>query len=233
MKFSRILILIPTLLSPHAALPQQRVRSIRAVDFANFTYPRVGEQRAYIRRKTFTLEDGEYPERGVEDGMHFVRVVYGDVAGDEAEEAIVILGVRTRGTAIPSCVYIYTLRNKRPSLLWGFLTGDRAEGGLHNIYAESGELVVELYGPKERWEGYAQLMRFTRRRYVWRGNRFRQEGQREVIPLPAQSNNGMHPTADTQALIILCGAGRAGDAGRYAAVETNVRYLCRQKSLMP
>ncbi|HEX8557761.1 MAG TPA: hypothetical protein VF668_06660 [Pyrinomonadaceae bacterium] len=188
MKCTRIIILISTLLSPHAAFPQRRVESIRAVDFANFTYPRVGEQRAYISRKTFTLEDGKYPEHEVEDGMHFLRVVYGDVTGDEAEEAIVVLGVQTRGSAIPSCVYIYTLRNKRPRLLWGFLTGDRAEGGLHNIYAGNGELVVELYGPKKRWEGYGQLMRFTRRRYVWRGEQFQQKGRMEVIPLPSQAD---------------------------------------------
>ncbi|HEX7312737.1 MAG TPA: hypothetical protein VF297_02390 [Pyrinomonadaceae bacterium] len=201
MKISRIIILIVTLLSPHAALPQRRVQSIRSIDFANFTYPRVGEQRAYIRRKSFTLKGGEYPEHEVEDGMHFVRVVYGDVTGDGLEEAIVILGVRTRGSAIPSCVYIYTLRNKRPRLLWGFLTGDRADGGLHKIYDENGELVVELYGPQKRWEGKAQLMRFTRRRYVWRESRFRQKGRKEVIPLPAQSNNSMHPTADTKAFM--------------------------------
>jgi hypothetical protein len=33
----------------------------------------------------------------------------------------------------------------------------------------------------------------------------------------AQPNNGMHPTRDTEALIIWHRLGRAGDAGRYAA----------------
>jgi len=33
----------------------------------------------------------------------------------------------------------------------------------------------------------------------------------------AASNNGMHPTADTPALIYLQSLGAAGDAGRYVA----------------
>lgn len=204
MKISRIIILTVTLLSPHAALPQRRVQSIRSIDFANFTYPRVGEQRDYVRRRTFTLRDGKYPEHEVEDGMHFLRVVYGDVTGDGAEEAIVVLGVETRGSAIPSCVYIYTLRNRRLSLLWGFLTGDRSDGGLHKIYAENGELVVELYGPKRRWEGAAQLMRFTRRRYVWRDNRFRQKGRKEVIPLQTTAHTRRPFTVPLMIVIAPC-----------------------------
>jgi hypothetical protein len=31
-------------------------------------------------------------------------------------------------------------------------------------------------------------------------------------------NNGMHPTADTTAFMLIKGLGRAGDAGRYVAL---------------
>ena len=31
-------------------------------------------------------------------------------------------------------------------------------------------------------------LKFTRRRYVWLGRRFRHKGRKEVIPLPAPSN---------------------------------------------
>lgn len=183
MKLSQVAVLLIVLLIPQSTYPLQRSSSIRLIDFANFTYPRVGEQRSYIRLKTFTLKNGEYPEHEIEDGMRFEDVVYGDVTGDGVEEAIVILGIRTRGSAIPDCVYIYTLKNKRPSLLWGFVTGDRADGGLRKVYAESGILVVELFGPARLIEAACCPKRFTRTRYEWRGGRFRRK-RRQTLPLP-------------------------------------------------
>ncbi len=198
MKFVNVIILATTLLLPHAAFSQRRIRSIRSIDFQNFTYPRVGEQRAYIRRKTFTLKAGEYLEHEIEDGMHFGGVVYGDVTGDGSEEAIAILGIQNRGSAIPNCVYIYTLKHSQPSLLWGFVTGDRADGGLRRIYVEEGELVIELYGKGTRIGGklYGTEMvgaccakSVTRTRYRWRRDRFRPQGRSEVFPNPASNSS--------------------------------------------
>jgi hypothetical protein len=178
-------------------LAQRRAESIRSVDFRNFTYPRVGEQRSYIRRKTFTLKNGKYAEHEIEDGMSFGDVVYGDVTGDGKEEAIVVLGVQTRGTAIPNCVYIYTLRNSRPVLLWGFMTGDRADGGLRRVYVQGRDLAIELYGKGTRIGGKLYgteqvgaccAKSVTRTRYRWRDGKFRRVGASEVFPNPAENS---------------------------------------------
>jgi hypothetical protein len=194
MKFKPLTVIALSLLFAPGVFAQRRSESIRSIDFKNFTYALPADLRTPGGRRFFTLRGGRYPGTGNEDEMYFARVVYGDVTGDGAEEAMIYLGIQTRGSAMPGVAYVYTMQGRRPRLLWSFSTGDRAGGGLHKIYAEGGELVAELYGPQEKWEGDGQLMRFTRRRYVWRGQRFRQRGRKEVIPLPAQSNIGMNRT---------------------------------------
>jgi hypothetical protein len=172
--------------------------AIRSVDFENYTYP------AWLifdnRKKTFTLQDGELPaqldKNGwlVEVGLS-VDVDYDDVTGDGIEDAILRFGLDNRGgSAIVEAVYVYAMRRGRPAFLWGFLAGDRAEGGLKSVYGDNGELVVELngrdkivgtnlYATDETSQGACCPMVFTRTRYQWRGNRFRQKGEAEVLPL--------------------------------------------------
>jgi hypothetical protein len=103
---------------------------------------------------------------------------------------MMMLGIENRGSAIPEIVYIFTLATGRPKLLWSFETGDRADGGFRNVYADRGELVIELYG-KDRIigsnlyrgeEGLCCPSSFTRARYEWRGNRFHLKGTPEVLP---------------------------------------------------
>ena len=194
MTLSRFALLAAAFLIASPAYARGRGASIRSVDFKNFTYPLPADLRTPGGPGNVRLKGGRFPGTDNEDEMYFGRVVYGDVTGDDAEEAMVYLGIHTRGSAMPGVVYVYTLRGRRPSLLWSFSTGDRADGGLHRVYAENGGLVVEMYGPQRRWEGDGQVMRFTRRRYVWLGNRFRRKGRKEVVPLSTQSDDGMHPT---------------------------------------
>lgn len=194
MRFSRFILLAALLIGVTSGQARRPSASIRSIDFKNFTYPLPADLVTPGGPRAVTLEGGRFPGTGNEDEMYFGTVVYGDVTGDGAEEAMIHLGIHTRGSAMPGVAYVYTLRRGRPSLSWSFPTGDRARGGLHRVYAEGGGLVVELYGPQKRWEGDGQPMRFTRRRYVWLGRRFRQTGRKEVIPLSAQSNNGRHPT---------------------------------------
>jgi hypothetical protein len=67
--------------------------SIREIDFGNFTYP---ARPSIGGRGAFSLRSGEMrPERDA-DGhvigmwLNLLKVVYGDITGDGAEEAIVI-----------------------------------------------------------------------------------------------------------------------------------------------
>ena len=190
MKLSQITVLVIALLISQSAFSQQRDSNIRTVDFASFTYPWTADLIDPTNpKKSFTLKDGELPatrnERGFIDemGVFLQGVKYGDVTGDGVEEAIVSLSIQTGGSAIPGIIYIYTLRKNRPVLLWSRSTGDRADGGLREVYAENGQLVVELNSSVGS-RGDCCPTRFTRTRYEWRGGRFRQK-RKETLPIPA------------------------------------------------
>lgn len=175
-----------------AEQPSSTNQGIRSVDFANFTYPWVSDLGD--PKQSFTLQNGEYAGGRDEEPMSMRRVVYGDVTSDGTEEAMIILSVVvTGGTARPHVVYIYTL-HEHPKLLWAFSTGDRADGGLRQVYAENGKLVVELYGKSriigresnniEDQFGVCCPKFFTRARYEWQGTRFQQNGTEETLPNP-------------------------------------------------
>src|SRR2546421_201102 len=170
---------VPALSTPTPVSP------IRAVDFDNISYPNFpdysdpnGRKKKYI-----TLKPGE-------GGPNFIN--YGDITGDGIEEAMVALGIDNHGSAIPDYVYIFAIENGKPKLIWDFETGDRADGGLRNVYADGGQLVIELFG-KDRVIG-GQLYRgeeglccpssFTRTRYRWTGKRF-EETSKGVLENPS------------------------------------------------
>jgi len=187
LKISKTIILTLTLLISSPAFSQQPGSSIHSVDFANFTYPWTAGLSVRGGTKTFRLRNGKREEirdtRGhVEEiGVYLEHVSYGDVTGDGIEDAIIFMSILTGASAMPGQVYIYTLRGKHPELLWHFSTGDRAEDGFRKVYADHGNLVVELNGPKRIGEGLCCPERFTRTRYQWRGGRFRQKGRKETI----------------------------------------------------
>jgi hypothetical protein len=165
--------------------------SIRKIDFKNFTFPGTEDYAG-----KFTLKNGEKPyEHGKEDGIDLDKTEYFDVTGDKEEEAVLRMSIQTGGTAMPNLIYIYTLKNKKPKLLWGFITGDRANGGFKSIYAENGELIVELFGKnkfvKDKWENEDDVLdnngaccptRFTRSRLKWNGEKFVLKSNPEVFP---------------------------------------------------
>lgn len=166
---------------------------IRSFDFANFTYP--AKPVFSDARKSFTLQNGKFKGREDDDPVGLVYLGYGDVTGDGDEEAMAVLNISVRGSAIPYVTYIYTLKEAKPKLLWAFSTGDRADGGLRQVYAENGELVMELYGKGKIIGGdlYAEdgmtggdccPTHFTRARYQWQGNRFQQKGKEEILSNP-------------------------------------------------
>lgn len=167
--------------------------SIREVDFKNFSYAFtdiVGN---------FTLRNGEKPRIPKGDaGIHLDKVEYADVTNDEAEEAILTMSVETGGSSIPSAIFIYTMKKNKPNLLWNFVTGDRAEGGLKELYVENGELAVELFGdskivndkwsfsvPKEKDLGAGRPAVYTKNRFKWNGKQFVVQGNPELFDYDA------------------------------------------------
>lgn len=176
------------------------LKEIRSVDFANFTFPWPRALRD--SKKTFTLRGRELnPTRGktgmVEEmGVILESITYGDVTCDGTEEAMVILSIVTGGSAVPHAAYVYALKDGKTKLLWAISTGDRADGGLRRIAAENGDLVIELFGVgtaigKKLYGtedvGACCPKHFTRTRYKWVGNQFRQDGPEEVFENPSGS----------------------------------------------
>ncbi len=183
-----------------APLSYPRANSVRSIDFRNFTYPgsTYGESEYYSPEEIFTLRDGTWG--GPEYGMTLMTVSYGDVTGDGREEAILDFRQDNDGSAGLDSVYVYTLEDKRPKVLWVFTSGDRADGGLRRAYAVGGKLRVELYGKETLIEGSSATSStetgvglccpkfFTRTSYEWASGRFRQSGPMEVLPDPAAAN---------------------------------------------
>jgi hypothetical protein len=100
------------------AQSSQSNSAIRSVDFTHLTYPNFPDYTdpSGRKRRPVTLKPGE----GTPDYINF-----GDVTMDGIEEAIVVLGIENHGSAIPHYVYIFTIKNGHPKLIWDFETFPR------------------------------------------------------------------------------------------------------------
>ena len=192
------LLILTSLLVPAAVYSQDN--NIRSFDFSNFTYPINPELKVFgSHRQTFTLRNGKFASGNGAVGMAYYQTTYGDVTGDGRDDAIVELGVDTDGgTASIAAVYIYRWQNNRPQFVWSFVSGDRADGGLRNVYADRGQLVVELFGKGTRIGGKIYGTEsggaccpssVTRTRYSWQRGAFRRRGESEIFPNPGTSAN--------------------------------------------
>jgi len=187
-------------------------------DFKNFTYPlprgwqhqdgdeitlEGGKLEPHFKDIDEEMSPEEKAARRAERriGMSYVTTKYLDVDGDTDDEALVILKIETGGGAIPQLVYVFEWKDDKPELLWNFRTGDRADGGLKDLRAENGELVVELYGQDRFLLGQTETGKitgdeeqlccptfFTRSFYKWNGKNFLMQRKR----LTYQTSN---PTA--------------------------------------
>lgn len=182
-------------------------------DFKNFSYelPRGWENpdgseiklvNGRVQPVSVDVKDDMSPEEKADRkaarriGLSFVTVKYLDVNSDGEDEAVVVLKIETGGAAIPQVAYIYEWKGGKPELMWFFRTGDRADGGLKDIRADAGELVVELYGQDRFLLGPVETGRitgdeeqlccptfFTRTRYKWNGNSYLMQGKRLTFPI--------------------------------------------------
>lgn len=182
---------------------------IAKFDFRNYTYelprgwqnPDGTDQITLVNGRvdpvSKDLDDGASDESKAEAksqrriGMTFVAAKFFDLTGDGEDEAVVILKVETGGSAVPQIVHIFSWKDGAPELLWPFRTGDRADGGLKNVSADGGNLVVELFGQDRFLLGQIETGRitddreqlccpthFTRSVYKWNGRDFLMQGKR-------------------------------------------------------
>lgn len=171
---------------------------IRQVDFRNFTYPLDQMYADLYQRKTARLKNGKLViSRDAEgtEGVAIRKIIYGDLTGDSAEEAIVILmlgsidGAESSQQAPGTYAYIYTMVNGNPSLLTIF-DAEPEESDAQKYYRDhygdntmlfypgitkvvDGLLVLESLAGRGRGSpGYQVTMMFR-----WDGQRFVLEGK--------------------------------------------------------
>lgn len=157
-------------------------KDITNVDFRNFTYPVTEDLGTILPLRTFSIVEGGYSFQG---GPKDTRVkighlgtIYDHVTGKgDSLSAIVVFSVAageygTIGTGRSQCVYIYSLQRGKLDLLWSFETGDRADGGLRNIYGTNGNLTIETYiADVGSCANCAKT--FKQSIYEWTGSRFK------------------------------------------------------------
>jgi hypothetical protein len=173
--------------------------SIRDVDFRNFTFnwyprdadtPRVGRKIILTNGEMDTgLGFGKEPRE-----FHLIDepISYGDLTGDGRDEAVVVLGIITSGTARPGVVFVYTMSRGKPRRLWAFETGDRWDYGYHRAFITDSELVVERYKPvfvvyRGQKHDMSSSNFYVRDHYKWNGARFRKTKTENV---PVDANDG-------------------------------------------
>lgn len=115
-------------------------------------------------------------------GLTLKSVEFADVTSDGLEDAVTVIHFDTGGTQQTDYVYIYSFAAGKPKLLAYFHSGDRAASGLHKVYGENGQLVVELFDPGKR-SGDCCSSGFVRMRYRWHNGQFEEFGARESMPL--------------------------------------------------
>ena len=158
---------------------------IRSFDFANFTYP---AKPVYSNGlKSFTLTDGKHEGKDDYEPVYLSYLVYGDITGDGQEEALITLVLNVKGTAIPFVNYLYSVVDGKPTLLWAFQNGDRADNGLRQVYAENGLLVIERFSPIGKNGAFAT--QFSRTRFRWTGTQFEESGEAELLPNPTNNSS--------------------------------------------
>ena len=116
-------ILSPTISRTSETQTEKIYSSIRKVDFRNLTYAYPGDSSERI-----TLVDGKKEQTENEDGGGLGEIEYGDVTSDGKEEAFLRIQPITGGNCQCEMVFVYTLENEKPKLLWSFDTWDRAQG---------------------------------------------------------------------------------------------------------
>jgi hypothetical protein len=173
--------------------------SIRKADFKNLSYPQTDEYEG------FKLKDGTKNQKKDEDGAKLQNIEYGDVTNDGIEDAMIDISPLMDGNCQCEMVFVYTMKNSKPKLIWSFDTWDRAEGGFKKVYAENGNLVVETFGdnkfendkwsfnlPKEGATGLCCPTAYTKIVFKWNGEKFVPFGERQVFDYDWKKDQRTH-----------------------------------------
>jgi hypothetical protein len=164
-------------------------RTIRQVDFKNFSYPLSSHLLGHTRLQWLDPAPGgpikKPPVRLVNGmdaagspGFALQSVDYADLTGNGREDAVVVLRYDSGATQNTHYVYIYALDHGQPKLLAYCHTGGGANLGLRKAYAEQGQLVIEMLD-RQSVPGNCCAAGFVRMRYKWHDGGFQISGQPE------------------------------------------------------
>jgi hypothetical protein len=153
-------------------------QSIRKVDFKNFTYEPycAGDETEKV-----TVKNSEFSKETKQEEYtdHFWFKVepasYGDLNGDNSEEAVIVSFCNTGGTGDFSEGFVFTMKGGKPTLLSRFEGGDRAYGGLRSAKVENGLLVVDRNDVGEAGGACCPEFSVTTK-YKWTGKELEKSG---------------------------------------------------------
>jgi hypothetical protein len=216
--------------TPEAASGETAVdQQIRKVDFKNFTYQ---PSCTYEDKKNITVKNGEFSAEKQEDGyvdrfyFNISSVTYGDLNGDNSEEAVVLTICNTGGTGNFSEGFVYTLNGDKPVLFMTIPGGDRADGGLRSARVDNGQLVVESNDPGENGGACCPQVVITSRYDLSTGKlkKIGTEERRDLFPLQ-RINFAKGTSGTTMTVKIPAGEGRryivGARSGQILDVSTN------------
>ncbi|MEP7366750.1 MAG: hypothetical protein ABI972_26120, partial [Acidobacteriota bacterium] len=160
-------------------------KSIREVDFKNIEIPYEAtwdqpdvQWKYQVPSKSVKLRNGQWAANEAFvtfSGLTLEEVLYGDITGDGAEEAVAVLRFDTGGTMNWHHIYVFKMRENLPRGIATYGTGERSSYGLHEITMQRQELVVELYDPATQL-ALCCSSGIERTRYQWDGRTFRRVG---------------------------------------------------------
>jgi len=173
-----------------AVLSGAAPKSIRDVDWKNFSYPLLetdgvpGEVRwmALGTKESTSLINGKYVVPNCSDDIRFCpwitfdAVKYAALRGIKSTVAAVVLTYFTGGTAHWQYVYVFALESGKPRLLAWLRTGSRADQGLREVSITGGDLVLVVNDP-DKQQGDCCSAGTIITRYRWVGSSFSAMGQ--------------------------------------------------------
>ena len=182
------LVLVACADSAHAQVatkqPHELDRSIRAVDFQNYTYE--SQSGGYSDpRESITVTNGAYERPRSADGhdQGYFRArapMYGDLNGDGVEDAIVVTLENGGGRGIFDAAHVFTMRNGQVAKIAEVPGGDRGFGGFRNVTLEPGGLKVERL-TSVAGDGAHRASKLTIEHWRWIGKALAIDDKRTTI----------------------------------------------------
>jgi hypothetical protein len=174
-------------------------KTIRQVDFKNFSYPLSSHLLVHaslqwldtssggtIKGQSIRLVNGvTAKDTAASPGFTLQSVAYADVTGDGKEDAVVVVRYDSGSTQNTHYVYIYSLADGHPKLLAYCHTGGGTNLGLQKAYGEQGQLVIEMLD-RQNLQGKCCTSGFVRTRYKWHDGGFQISGvpEHETLKQP-------------------------------------------------